>query len=116
MIGPHAYLRDAVIIGRNARVGHAAEVKGSVLFPGAKATHKTTVLDSILGHGVNFSGHLVSPNTRFDNHTIRLRLPQGGRVETGLRKLGVIVGDGAKIACNVHLQPGDLILPGTRLY
>lgn len=116
VIGPGAFLRDTVIIGRNARVGHGAEVKHSVLFPYAKATHKTSVLDSILGHRVNFSGHLVSPNSRFDDHTIRLRLVHGPRIETGLRKLGVIVGDDAKIACNVRLQPGDLILPNTRLY
>lgn len=115
VVGPHAYLRDTVVIGRGARVGHGAEVKRSILFPYAKVAHKATTLDSILGHRVNFSGHLVSPNARFDEHAIRLRLPQGGRMETGLRKLGVIVGDDAKIACNVRLQPGDVILPSTRL-
>ena len=32
-----------------------------------------------------------------------------GKISTGLKKLGAIVGDGAQIGCNVVLTPGTLI-------
>ena len=115
VVGPHAYLRDTVIVGRGARVGHGTEVKRSVLFPGAKASHGNRVLDSLLGWGVNLGAHLITTNLRADRRTVPFRLPHGVRVDTGLPKFGIVAGDGSFFGCRVHFNPGDGFMPMTRL-
>lgn len=114
VIGPHAYIRGPAIIGRDARVGHCSEIKGSVLFPGAKAPHRNSILDSLIGWNVNVGGHLVTPNLRADHRTVALRMSHG-RIDTGLKKLGIIAGDGCFFGCSIHFNPGDYFLPNTRL-
>lgn len=115
VVGPHAYLRDSVIIGRNSRVGHGTEVKRSVLFPGAKAAHGNRVLDSLIGWNVVLGAHLITTNLRADRGTVPFTLPSGKRIDTGLRKLGIIAGDGCFFGCRLHFQPGDHFLPNQRL-
>lgn len=116
IVGPHAYLRDAVIVGRNARVGHGTEVKRSVLFPGAKAPHRNSILDSVLGHEVNVGGHIVTPNKRSDGRTVPVRVHgASGQIDSGLMKLGIIAGDGCFFGCAVRFNPGMAFPPKTRL-
>lgn len=115
VIGPHAYIRGPAIIGRDTKVGHCSEIKHSVLFPGAKAPHRNSILDSLLGWNVNVGGHLVTANLRADKRTIALKMSDG-RIDTGLRKLGIIAGDGSFFGCAVHFNPGDYFLPDTRLF
>jgi NDP-sugar pyrophosphorylase family protein len=114
-VGPHAYLRDSVIVGRGARVGHGTEVKRSVLFPFAKAAHGNRVLDSLIGWNVNLAAHLATMNRRADGRTVPFRLPDGTRLDTGLPKLGIIAGDGCFFGGRVRFDPGDHFLPQTRL-
>lgn len=114
-VGPHAYLRDGVIIGSHARVGHCSEIKRSVLFPHAKAPHRNSILDSLLGWNVNVGGHLVTPNLRADGRNVPVKMSDHRRIDTGLQKLGIIAGDGCFFGCAVHFQPGDYFLPNTRL-
>jgi len=116
IVGPHAYLRGGVIIGRDARVGHCSEIKHSVLFPGAKAPHRNSILDSLLGHGVNVGGHIVTPNLRSDGRTVPVRVHGvSGQLDSGLRKLGIIAGDGCFFGCAVKFNPGMTFPPKTRL-
>lgn len=115
VVGPHAYLRDTVIVAKGARAGHGTEVKRSVLFPYAKASHGNRVLDSLIGWNVNLAAELATMNKRVDVRTVALRLPDGTRLDTGLRKLGIIAGDGSFFGGRVHFNPGDHFLPNTRL-
>lgn len=117
VIGPHALLRGGVIIGQGARVGHCSEIKHSVLFPGAKAPHRNSILDSLLGRDVNIGGHIVTPNKRADDRTVPVRVHGVGRtnIDSGLRKLGIIAGDGCFFGCAVKFNPGDCFAPKTRL-
>lgn len=110
-----AHLVGPLIVGRGAVIGQGTQVKRSILFPGAKAPHKNTVLDSILGHQVNLGGHLVTPNKRIDGRTVPIRMSHGQRVDTGRPKLGLIAGDGCSFGCAVRFSPGDYYLPNTRL-
>lgn len=116
VVGPHAYLRDSVIICRNARAGHGTEVKRSILFPGAKASHGNRVLDSLIGWNVNLGAHLVTANLRADGRTVPVRMAHGKPIDTGLQKFGIIAGDGSFFGCAVKFNPGDYFLPATRLF
>jgi len=114
VVGPNAYIRGPAIIGRCARVGHCSEIKQSVLFPGAKAPHRNSILDSLIGWYVNVGGHLVTPNLRADGRTVAVKMPHG-RTDTGLKKLGIIAGDGCFFGCGIRFNPGDYFPPNTRL-
>lgn len=115
-----AYLRENVIAGDGCVLGNSSEFKNCVLLAGAHAPHFNYVGDSLVGRDVNLGAGVILSNYRLDGQLIRVRL--GGKVyETGLRKFGAIIGDGAAVGCNSVLNPGSLIvqkariLPGTIL-
>ena len=108
-----AYLRGGSWICNRAVVGHATEVKNSIFLPGAKAPHFNYVGDSILGFGVNLGAGTKLSNVRNDGREIRLTLGDGSRVDTGLRKMGALVGDGSELGCNVVTNPGAILSHAT---
>jgi UDP-N-acetylglucosamine diphosphorylase/glucosamine-1-phosphate N-acetyltransferase len=118
--GPLARLRPGSFLLEDARAGAHTEVKNSVLMRGAKAPHLNYVGDSVLGEGVNLGAGTVTANLRFDHATVRMRL-KGRLVDTGLRKLGAIMGDYSQTGVNVSTLPGtrvgaySWIYPGTVL-
>ena len=104
-VGPNAYVRGSTVVGPGASVGHSVEVKNSVLMADASVGHLSYVGDSVLGRGVNFGAGTNVANLRHDGESVRLGV-KGDRVDTGRRKLGVIVGDGTKTGINTSLNAG----------
>jgi NDP-sugar pyrophosphorylase family protein len=107
-VGHGTLLRDGVIMGAGAAVGHGTEVKASILLPDARASHLNYVGDSILGRGVNLGAGAVCSNFKVTRTAIVLTVA-GAHYDTGLTKLGAIVGDGSQIGCNSVLNPGTLL-------
>lgn len=108
-----AYLRKGTWLCKGSLVGHSTEIKNSVLLPGSKAPHFNYVGDSIIGHGVNLGAGAKLSNVRNDRREIQIRLEDGTKVNTGLVKLGAIIGDGCQLGCNVVTNPGTLIPPNS---
>lgn len=114
-------MRPYTVILAGARVGFASEVKASILMEDARAPHLNYVGDSILGEHVNLGAGTVTANLRFDGATIKMTV-KGVRVDTGLRKLGAIVGGHAQTGINVSIMPGvkigsyALVYPGCVVY
>ncbi len=112
-----AYLRGGVLVGDHCVVGHATEVKGSLLMGHTEAGHFNYIGDSILGFHINLGAGARLANFQFrsarDKHagTIHpIHIPLGQRtVDTGLQKLGAILGDHVEVGCNAVLSPGTLI-------
>ena len=110
-IGPHAELRPGACIRPHtwvcsqAVVGHASEIKHSLLLPGAKAPHFNYVGDSLLGPGVNLGAGVKLSNLRHDGRAVRLRAADAVW-ETGLRKFGAILGSDVQLGCNAVANPG----------
>ncbi len=115
-IRPGAYVRGGVWLGDGAIVGASSEIKRAVLLPGARAPHLNYVGDSLLGREVNLGAGTVLANFRHDGRAIEIPLGDGGRLPTGRRKLGAILGDGVKTGCNAVLHPGTVVGRGTRIY
>jgi bifunctional N-acetylglucosamine-1-phosphate-uridyltransferase/glucosamine-1-phosphate-acetyltransferase GlmU-like protein len=107
-----AYLRRGSWICEGALVGHATEVKNSILLPGSKAPHFNYVGDSVLGLGVNLGAGTILSNVRNDRREIIAFLEDGVKVETGLKKMGALIGDNCQLGCNVVTNPGTIISPG----
>ncbi len=110
-----AYVREDVLIGNGCVIGHATELKHSILFDDVAAAHFNYVGDSIVGNKVNLGAGAKCANVRLDNSPISFYL-EGKKIETGLRKLGAIVGDGVHIGCNAVTSPGTLIGKGACIY
>ena len=104
-VGPNAYVRGATLLGPGTHVGHAVEVKNSVLMAEASVGHLSYVGDSVLGREVNFGAGTVTANLRHDERPVEHAV-NGRRVSTGRRKFGVVAGDGAKTGINTGLDAG----------
>ncbi|MCU4742748.1 bifunctional sugar-1-phosphate nucleotidylyltransferase/acetyltransferase [Natronoglomus mannanivorans] len=114
-VGPNAYVRGATLIDEGAKVGHAVEVKNSVLSPGATVGHLSYVGDSVLGRDVNFGAGTTVGNLRHDDADVKFTV-KGDRVSTGRRKFGVVAGDEVKTGINTSLTPGLRLEAGATSY
>jgi len=103
-----AYVRGNVVTGDNCVIGHDTEIKNSILLDHTAAAHFNYVGDSILGNRVNLGAGVKCANLRLDHESIFVSV-QGERIDTGLHKLGAIVGDGAQIGCNCVTNPGTIL-------
>jgi NDP-sugar pyrophosphorylase family protein len=103
-----AYVRPFAWVCSGSVVGHATEIKHSILLPGAKAPHFNYVGDSILGNGVNLGAGTKLSNLRNDGGEVHLRY-DGNRVGSGLRKFGAVLGEGCQLGCNSVTNPGTVL-------
>jgi UDP-N-acetylglucosamine diphosphorylase / glucose-1-phosphate thymidylyltransferase / UDP-N-acetylgalactosamine diphosphorylase / glucosamine-1-phosphate N-acetyltransferase / galactosamine-1-phosphate N-acetyltransferase len=119
-----AYIRGDVIIGNNCVVGHSTEMKNSILLDNAAAPHFAYVGDSILGRDVNLGAGtklsnlpVVSVQNGQSAKRPTIKITVDGTVyDTGLSKLGAILGDGSQTGCNVVTNPGTIIGRRTLVY
>jgi acetyltransferase-like isoleucine patch superfamily enzyme len=113
-----AYLRGSCLTGRSCVVGHVTEVKHAVFLDEAKAGHFAYLGDSILGNRVNLGAGTKLANLRFTEGAVPVRTAEG-RLDSGLRKFGAIIGDDVQTGCNSVTNPGtvlgkkSLVLPNT---
>ena len=108
---PGCYLRGNVIISAGSSVGHDSEVKNALLLENVQAPHRPYIGDSVLGNGAHLGAGVVLSNLRLDQRNVTIRVPGATPVDTGMRKLGAILGDGAEIGCNTVLNPGTVLGP-----
>ncbi len=103
-----AYIRGNCIIGDRCVVGHTTEIKHSIFLNDAKAGHFAYLGDSILGNNVNLGAGTKFANLRFLPGTIRIKTEKG-MVDSGLRKIGGILGDNCQTGCNSVTSPGTIM-------
>lgn len=111
----NAYIRENVIIGDGCVVGNATEIKNSMLFNNAGAPHFNYLGDTILGHKVHLGAGVKISNLKLFAGNITVE-KDGKPIDTGLRKFGALVGDGAEIGCNAVLNPGSIVGRGSVIY
>lgn len=104
----NAYIREHVIIGDGCVVGNSCEIKHSVLFNACQVPHFNYVGDSILGHKAHLGAGVKISNVKLDHSNVFIEV-EGQPHDSGLRKFGALLGDGAEIGCNAVLNPGTII-------
>ena len=114
-IAQGAYIRAGVIIGNNVKIGHSVEVKNSIILNNTRIAHFNYIGDSIIGNDVNFAGGAITANFRLDGEKIRIK-HGGAKIEIGLTKFGVVVGDSSKIGVNVVLNPGTILSRNSKVF
>lgn len=119
-----AFVRANVIMLEGSILGHASEAKNSLFLRNAHAPHFAYVGDSILGQGSNLGAGtklsnlgVLSVKDKLTGRRPTIQIDVAGeRYDTGLAKLGAILGDGAQTGCNSVLNPGCLIGRNTLIY
>jgi UDP-N-acetylglucosamine diphosphorylase / glucose-1-phosphate thymidylyltransferase / UDP-N-acetylgalactosamine diphosphorylase / glucosamine-1-phosphate N-acetyltransferase / galactosamine-1-phosphate N-acetyltransferase len=109
-IRPGALLRGNVIAGEGCVLGNSCEYKNCLLMDRVETAHFNYVGDSILGSRAHLGAGAICSNLRLDRGSVTVRLADRV-VDTGLRKLGAILGEGAEVGCNAVLNPGTLLGP-----
>ena len=113
-IRPGAYIRGSVITGEKCVIGNSSELKNCVLLNTVQVPHYNYVGDSVLGNYAHMGAGSICSNLKSDGKNIVIH----GDVEyeTGLRKIGGILGDHADIGCGCVLNPGTVIGKNTSVY
>ncbi len=110
-----AFIRGSVLVGKNCVIGNSTEIKNSILFDGVQVPHFNYVGDSILGCKAHMGAGAVTSNVKSDKSRVSVFFG-GEKIETGLRKLGAMIGDYTEIGCNCVLNPGTIIGKNSQIY
>ena len=113
-IGHCAFVRNGVLLGSDCTVGTCVEVKNSIIFDKVDLAHFNYVGDSILGFGSHLGGGAITSNLRLDEKNITIRSSQA--IDTGLMKVGAMVGDKVQVGCNAILNPGAILGRSSVIY
>jgi bifunctional UDP-N-acetylglucosamine pyrophosphorylase/glucosamine-1-phosphate N-acetyltransferase len=107
-IGPNCLIRPSTTIGNKCKVGNAVEVKNSIIMDNSNVPHHNYVGDSVIGSNCNLGSGTKVANLRLDDKNIKVVL-KGEVIDTGQRKLGVIMGDNVKTGINSTINIGTII-------
>ncbi len=110
-----AFIRGNAIIGEGTVVGNSTELKNVILFNSVEAPHYNYVGDSILGFHAHMGAGSITSNIKSDRKNIVVR-GEGQEIETGMRKIGAMLGDWTEIGCGSVLNPGSVIGAHTNVY
>ena len=113
-IRPGAFIRGNVITGENCVIGNSTELKNCVLLDNVQVPHYNYVGDSILGNHAHMGAGSICSNLKADGKNVVIHAEEG--IETGLRKLGGILGDYADVGCSCVLNPGTVVGKHSTVY
>jgi len=113
-----ALLRAGVITGRDACI--RCEAKNSLFMDHAEFPHPGYLGDSLCGYRSHFGNQATAANLPLigsgnKNTTIKIRLGDEP-FDTGMRKLGIVMGDGTQVGCGAVTDPGTFLRPCTLVY
>ena len=103
-----AYIRENVVIGAGSVIGNSTEIKNSFLGHECQVPHFNYVGDSILGAKVHLAAGVIVSNLKLNGDFIQVRAGDV-LIDTGLRKFGALIGDGAEVGCNAVINPGSIL-------
>lgn len=110
-----AFVRGNAIVGKGAVVGNSTELKNVVLFNKVQVPHYNYVGDSILGYKAHMGAGSITSNVKSDKTLVVIK-DIGNPIETGLKKVGAMLGDNVEVGCNSVLNPGTVIGKNSNIY
>ena len=110
-----AFIRKNAIIGKNAVVGNSTELKNVILFNNVQVPHYNYVGDSILGFKSHMGASSITSNIKSDKKPIIIKNGKQ-KIETGMKKIGAMIGDNVEVGCGSVLNPGTIIGKNTNIY
>ena len=110
-----AFIRGNALIGNNCVVGNSTEIKNVVIMGKAQVPHYNYVGDSILGYGSHMGAGSITSNVKSDKTLIVIKIGDK-KYETGMKKIGAMLGDNVEVGCGSVLNPGTFIGAGSNIY
>ncbi len=114
-VRPGAFVRGSALVGSHCVVGNSTELKNVILFDNVQVPHYNYVGDSILGYRSHMGAGSITSNVKSDKKLIVVRCGDE-RIETGLKKMGAMLGDFVEVGCNSVLNPGTVIGRNSNVY
>lgn len=121
IIGPEtevrhcAFIRGSALVGTGCVVGNSVELKNVILFDGVQTPHYNYVGDSILGYKSHMGAGSITSNVKSDKTNVVIK-SGSEKLETGIKKIGAMLGDFVEVGCNSVLNPGTVIGPHSNIY
>ncbi len=109
-IGPNCFIRPSTSIDDNCHIGAGVEVKNCIVMRGSKIPHLNYVGDSIIGGECNLCAGTKVANLKLDKSNVVV-----SGIDTGRRKLGVIMGDKVEVGINASINVGTMIGNNARI-
>ena len=114
-VRPGAFVRGSALVGDHCVVGNSTELKNVILFDNVQVPHYNYVGDSILGYKSHMGAGSITSNVKSDKKLVVIRCEEE-RMETGLKKIGAMLGDYVEVGCNSVLNPGTVIGRNSNVY
>ena len=110
-----AFVRGSALVGAGCVVGNSVELKNVIIFDGVQVPHYNYVGDSILGYKSHMGAGSITSNVKSDKTLVTVRSADEA-IETGLKKMGAMLGDLVEVGCNSVLNPGTVIGRESNVY
>ncbi|WP_024859324.1 UDP-N-acetylglucosamine pyrophosphorylase [Ruminococcus flavefaciens] len=110
-----AFIRGSALVGENCVVGNSVELKNVILFDNVQTPHYNYVGDSILGYKSHMGAGSITSNVKSDKTNVVVKSGDE-RIETGIKKIGAMLGDCVEVGCNSVLNPGTVIGRNSNIY
>lgn len=112
-----AFIRGSAIVGKGAVVGNSTELKNVILFDMVQVPHYNYIGDSILGYRAHMGAGSITSNVKSDKTLVTVKDHHTGeQIETGIKKIGAMLGDFVEVGCNSVLNPGTVIGRESNIY
>ena len=110
-----AFIRGNAIVGKGAVVGNSTELKNVILFNKVQVPHYNYVGDSILGYKAHMGAGSITSNVKSDKTLVVIKAADES-IETGIKKVGAMLGDNVEVGCNSVLNPGTVVCKESNIY
>ena len=110
-----AFVRGSALIGAKCVIGNSTEIKNAIIFDNCEVPHYNYVGDSVLGFHAHMGAGSILSNIKADKKNVTIAC-EGEKIQTGLRKMGAVLGDWVDLGCNSVCNPGSVIGRKTNLY
>ena len=114
-VRPGAFIRGSALVGDNCVVGNSTELKNVILFDNVQVPHYNYVGDSILGYKSHMGAGSITSNVKSDKLPVVVKCGEE-KIETGMKKIGAMLGDRVEVGCNSVLNPGTVIGRDSNVY
>ena len=109
VVGGNSLIREYSSLGNNCVVGFSTEIKHSIIGDNCWF-HMNYIGDSIISNNCLFGAGTITANFRFDEKNVQVMIEEK-YLDSGINKLGAIIGDNCKTGINSCLEPGVKIGP-----
>ena len=112
-----AFIRGSALVGENCVIGNSVELKNVIIFDNVQVPHYNYVGDSILGYKSHMGAGSITSNVKSDKTLVVVKDRfNHEEIETGLKKMGAMLGDYVEVGCNSVLNPGTVIGRNSNIY